>query len=273
MERPPRERGRPARNLIPANSLRSRAIPTHSAPTPGNAGVSPATLFLQTASHPRPFPRIVHQTPGNAGVPPATLFLQTASHPRPFPRKAHPTHLQGDRFLRAEPCAGETPALPGGRPARNLIPASRLPSAAIPSQSAPNSPLGGSFPWCRALCGRDARAPGWASRPQPYSCKPPAVRGHSLAKRTQLTFRGIVSMVPGLVRARRPRSRVGLIPVDSLPSTATPLRSAPNPPLRGSLPCNALRPRDVPHRGHSGRSSLPSRRRQSGPRVDWPAWQ
>ena len=63
-----------------------------------------------------------------------------------------------------------------------------------------------------------------------------------------------------------------LIPANSLSSTATPLQGAPNPPLRGSLPCNALRPRDVPHREHSGRNSLPSRRLQSGPRVDWHAW-
>ena len=53
-------------------------------------------------------------SPGSAGVPPASLFLQTASHPGPLPRKAHQTRLYGVLFHRARLCAGETPALPGG---------------------------------------------------------------------------------------------------------------------------------------------------------------
>ena len=53
-------------------------------------------------------------SPGSAGVPPASLFLQTASHPGPLPRKARQTRLYGVLFPRARPCAGETPALPGG---------------------------------------------------------------------------------------------------------------------------------------------------------------
>ena len=63
-------------------------------------------------------------SPGSAGVPPASLFLQTACHPGPLPSKAHQTRLHRDLFHRARPCAGGTPALPGG-----------------------------------SLCGRDARAP------------------------------------------------------------------------------------------------------------------
>ena len=47
-----------------------------------------------------------------------------------------------------------------------------------------------------------------ASRPHPYSCKQPAIHGHSLAKRTKPAFTGISSIVPVFVRARRPRSRV-----------------------------------------------------------------
>ena len=47
-----------------------------------------------------------------------------------------------------------------------------------------------------------------ASRPHPYSCKQPAIQGHSLAKRTEPAFTGISSIVPAFVRARRPRSRV-----------------------------------------------------------------
>ena len=100
--------------------------------SPGSAGVPPASLFLQTASRPRPLPRQAHQTrlygvrfsrartcggenpPGSAGVPPASLFLQTASQPRPLPRKVHQTRLYGVLFPRARLCAGETPAFPGG---------------------------------------------------------------------------------------------------------------------------------------------------------------
>ena len=46
--------------------------------------------------------------------------------------------------------------------------------------------------------------------PAPYSCKQPAIHGHSLAKRTEPAFTGISSIVPGFVRARRPRSQVVL---------------------------------------------------------------
>ena len=53
-------------------------------------------------------------SPGSAGVPPASLFLQTASQPRPLPRKVHQTRLYGVLFPRARSCAGETPAFPGG---------------------------------------------------------------------------------------------------------------------------------------------------------------
>ena len=49
-----------------------------------------------------------------------------------------------------------------GRPARNLIRASSLRSRGIPSNRAPNRPLQGSLLWRQVLCGRDARAPGWA---------------------------------------------------------------------------------------------------------------
>ena len=46
--------------------------------------------------------------------------------------------------------------------------------------------------------------------PAPYSCKQPAIHGHSLARRTEPAFTGISSIVPGFVRARRPRSQVVL---------------------------------------------------------------
>ena len=56
----------------------------------------------------------VGNPPGSAGVPPASLYLQTACHPRPLPCKAHQTRLYGVLFPRAGLCAGGTPALPGG---------------------------------------------------------------------------------------------------------------------------------------------------------------
>ena len=50
-----------------------------------------------------------------------------------------------------------------------------------------------------------------ASRPHPYSCNQPAICGHSPAKRTKPAFARFSSIVPGLVRAGRPRSRVGFV--------------------------------------------------------------
>ena len=47
-----------------------------------------------------------------------------------------------------------------------------------------------------------------ASRPHPYSRKQPANHGHSFAKCTKPATTGISSIVPGFVRAGRPRSRV-----------------------------------------------------------------
>ena len=144
--------------------------------------------------------------PGSAGVPPASLFLQTASHPRPLPCKARQARLDGVLLHRVRSCAarrppgarasrphpysckqppmhGHSPArrakpaltgfssiVPGlvrrdaprerGRPARILIPANSLPSKATPLQGAPSPPLRGSLPSCQVLCGRDARVPG-----------------------------------------------------------------------------------------------------------------
>ena len=54
-------------------------------------------------------------SPGSAGVPPASLFLETTCHPGPLPCKAHQTRLYRVLFHRARPCAGGTPALPGPR--------------------------------------------------------------------------------------------------------------------------------------------------------------
>ena len=172
-----------------------------------------------------------------------------------------------------------------GRPARTLIPANSLPSKATPLQGAPNPPLRGSLPSCRSLCGRDARAPGWSlcgrdARAPRWSFF--TSRNASTARMAKGGADGrndhqIDRLAGGRIRARweevgtsldgvespkccggllfvfggastRERGRPAriLIPANSLPSTATPLQSAPNPPLRGSLPsCRSLCGRDA----------------------------
>ncbi len=65
--------------------------------------------------------------------------------------------------------------------------------------------MGGSHPGARA------------SRPQPYSCKQPAIQGHSLEQCTKPAFAGFATMVPSPMRARRPRSRVGVLPFTLAP--------------------------------------------------------
>ncbi len=56
-----------------------------------------------------------------------------------------------------------------------------------------------------------------ASRPQPYSCKQPAIQGHSLEQCTKPAFAGFTTMVLSPMRARRPRSRVGVLPFTLAP--------------------------------------------------------
>ncbi len=56
-----------------------------------------------------------------------------------------------------------------------------------------------------------------ASRPQPYSCKQPAIQGHSLEQCTKPAIAGFATMVPSPMRARRPRSRVGILPFTLAP--------------------------------------------------------
>ena len=99
-------------------------------------------------------------SPGSAGVSPASLFLQTASQPPPLPRKAHQTRLYGVLFACARPCAGGTPAFPGG-----LVRAGRPRSRGV-------------------LCGRDARVPGGScaggtpALPGGLLCRPHPNRGN-----------------------------------------------------------------------------------------------
>ena len=179
----------------------------------------------------------VGNPPGSAGVPPASLYLQTACHPRPLPCKAHQTRLYGD---------------------------------ALPS--------------CRSLCGRDARAPGWglcgrdARAPGGSFFTSRNASTASMAKggadgrndhqidrlaggRIRARWRswhvtgwrrspkccgGLLFVFGGQSTRERGRPARILIPANSLPSKATPLQGAPNPPLRGSLPsCRSLCGRDA----------------------------
>ena len=79
----PWERGRPARILIPANSLPSTATPLQSAPNPPLRGSLPSCQVLCGR---------------DARAPGWVLFLQAACHPRPLPCKAHQTRLYGVLF-------------------------------------------------------------------------------------------------------------------------------------------------------------------------------
>ncbi len=60
----------------------------------------------------------------------------------------------------------------------------------------------------RSNAGETPALPGGCLRPQAYSSKQAAVRGDFFAQCTNSAIGGIVSMVPGRMRARRPRSRV-----------------------------------------------------------------
>ncbi len=146
-------------------------------------GVSPATLFLQAACGPGPLPRKAHQTGHRevryhcakscAGETPA---LPGGARPQAYSRKqpaiqghclARCTKPAIARFVSIVPSRvrARRPRSRVGVSARNLIPASSLRSKATPPHSAPNRPSRGSFPLCQVVCGRDARAPGWASPP------------------------------------------------------------------------------------------------------------
>ena len=122
-----------------------------------------------------------------------------------------------------------------GRPARILIPANSLPSKATPLQGAPNPPLRGSlpsclFPSCRGLCGRDARAPGWS-----LCGRDARAPGWSLCGRNDARAPGWARLCgppdPGIHLGAR--ASPASLSANSLPSKATPLQRAPNPPFYG----------------------------------------
>ena len=195
----------------------------------------------------------VGNPPGSAGVPPASLYLQTACHPRPLPCKAHQTRLWG------------------------------------------------SLPSCQSLCGRDARAPRWSFfTSRSASTASMAKRGadgrndHQIDllaggrirarwrswhvtgwRRSPKCCGGLLFVFGGQSTRERGRPARILIPANSLPSKATPLQGAPNPPLRGALPsCRGLCGRDAraPRWGLCGRDARAPRWSLCGRDARAPRW-
>ena len=109
------------------------------------------------------------------------------------------------------------------------------------------------------------------SRPHPYSCKQPAIQGHSLARRTKPAFTGFSSIVPGFVRAGRPRSRVVFVRARR-PRSRVVLCAGETPALPGGAgETPALTPSPRPTLGGSLSSIL---QRLSGPLavLRGPSW-
>ncbi len=225
--------------------------------------------------------------PGSAGVPPATPRERgrparnppgaRASRPHPYscqqppiqptPLQGAPSHLCGVRCHRAKPYAGETPALPGWLPPEPHF-CKQPPIHDYSHARSAKPPLRGSLPSCQALCGRDARAPGWA----PARILIPA----SSLPSTPTPMQGAPSHLCG-VRCHRAKPYAGETPAlpDGLPPASSFLQAASHPahsharcakpPLRGSLPsCQALCGRDARAPGRAPArilipaSSLPS---------------
>ena len=83
-------------------------------------------------------------------------------------------------------------------------------------------------------------------RSNPYALE--ELAGHWMASKSEVLRRAPVCVRPTSGTSTRERGRPAriLIPANSLPSRATPLQGAPNPPLRGSLPsCRSLCGRDA----------------------------
>ena len=192
-----RERGRPARILIPANSLPSKATPLQGAPNPPLRGSLPSCRSLCGRDARAPGWGLCGRDARaprwglcgrDARAPGGSFFTSRSASTASMAkggadgRNDHQIdrlagggirarwrswHVTGWR--RSPKCCGGLLFVFGGqstrergRPARILIPANSLPSKATPLQGAPNPPLRGSLPSCQVLCGRDARAPGWS---------------------------------------------------------------------------------------------------------------
>ena len=98
----------------------------------------------------------------------------------------------------------------------------------------------------------------------------PAIRGRFLVERSKPSIAGFVSILPGRMRARRPRSRVGpardVFAAGNLSSTADPMQGAPSLPLPGSYPlCQVVCGRDA--RAPGWAASLGRHRSKGGPSV------
>ena len=164
---------------------------------------------------------VIH--PGARASRPASLFLQTACHLRPLPCKARQTRLYGV-FLTS--CQVYVRAR---RPRSRVVLCGR--DARVPGWS---------------MCGRDARAPGWGFFTRCSAST--ASMGQNAALMAVTTNESpALTAYPGWSSTRE-RGRLAriLIPANSLPSAATPLQGAPNPPLRGFLTsCQVLCGRDA----------------------------
>ena len=188
----------------------------------------------------------VGNPPGSAGVPPASLYLQTACHPRPLPCKAHQTRLYGVLFHRAGVCAGETPALPGGLCAGGTpaLPGGLSSRAVVPPPRAwPKAALMAvtTIKSTDSLEVESVRAGGVGRSLDGVEVRSVAAGSCLCSESPTLTaYLGWTS-----TRERGRPARI-LIPANSLPSKATPLQGAPNPPLWGALPsCRGLCGRDA----------------------------
>ena len=164
----------------------------------------------------------------------ARNLVAASRHPSTITRLHGAANLPfGIRCHRAKSNAGGTPALPGGsRPKPCRCKQALVHGHALARSGEPA--LRDSLPWCRVVCGRDARAPGWVS-PETLSLQA-GTRPRSLPCTVRRTCpAGFVAMVPGRMRARRPRSRVGLarnlVAASRHRSTVTPLHGAANLPF------------------------------------------
>ena len=243
--RRPRSRVGLARNLVAANRHPSTVTPLHGAANlpcgvrcgAGLCGrdarapgwVSPETCRCQAlVDHAGGEPDAM-AAPGWVGL--ARNLVAASRHPSTVTPLHGAANLPcGVRCHRARSYAGETPALPGGSRSKPC----RCKQALVHDHSLARCgepALRDSLPWCQVECGRDARAPGWVS-PETLSLQA-GTRPRSLLCPVRRTCpAGFVAIVPGRMRARRPRSRVGLARNRSRhSSTITPLHGAAN------LPC------------------------------------
>ena len=172
---------------------------------------------------------------------------QATSQGHSLARRAEPT-LQGSSPLCQVVCGRDARAPGWVSPASLLLRTGCEPGPLL-------GKVGRTYP-CRvrhnrakSYAGETPALPG-GSRPHPYCCEQAASQGHSLARCAEPTLAGFVTIVPSRMRARRPRSRVGLarvlIAANRLRARATPWQGGPNPLLQVSSPlCQVVCGRDA----------------------------